>query len=286
MVLSIGTPPSCSPSSGYFEVIKPAHSRMNKIYECQFWSQGRCRKADCCTYVHAFINPEKKGVCQRHLEGNCPFDEHKCHYMHLPLPLVAYEKLATAATDYPSLDRLVGKYLERKAAKDAESQQDPSETETEAQCESKEKIDSEKIDDVEFSSSSRKMLPKAFASQSCGLLDSAPFKSPFRALPRFNSQIMDHKYEDQAVAKPQSTKTNQAWSTKSMSTWTPEEVGCFIKSLGTSPCWEKHAKTFVEEQVDGATLFAYKDMTAILEDFKCIKRPHARSMSTAISRLA
>mmetsp|Transcript_15580 Transcript_15580/g.31575 ORF Transcript_15580/g.31575 Transcript_15580/m.31575 type:complete len:324 (-) Transcript_15580:102-1073(-) len=320
----IHSPPSSSPFR-FCEPVRPVHSRMRKIYGCQYWSEGRCKKDDNCTYVHAFINPEKKGICQRHLKGHCPYDENKCHYMHLPLPLVAYEKLATAAKDYDHLDRLVGKYLERKAKADSASKrqminhssstknilnEQPSSPKTErTEGESKiEKIPESKatfdpnMEQVPSLSWKDMTAGKPFATQSTKLLDSTPFNSPFMALSTSRvresaeskfpksfpseSRITDYRTSKNRVDAQVQLKGNRPWESKPMTGWTPEEVGCFVKSLGTSPCWEKHAKTFVDEQVDGATLFAYKDMTAILEDFDGIKRPHARSMSTAISRLA
>jgi len=364
----ISQPPVCQPIGS-----EPSRRDLNKIYECQFWVQGRCKKGCDCTYVHAFVDPEKKGICQRHQEGRCPFDSKSCHYMHLPVPLLVYETLAEGVKDYPNLCRLVKTYEERLAEKNKTKRNDVADSGCKTKIISESKMRS--MPKTEFESSPGRA--QKCTSDFSGLLNSAPFKSPFKPLSRSHAKeytddirrspeklseddmpeeftcpishtIMENpvmtdagktyecsqirkwlsvhdtdpltrirvsqrltpnfslkkrileykaknfqnasghemeKFDDASHIKVEEDK-NDTWKLKSMRNWTTEEVGSFIKSLGSSPCWKRHAKTFMEEQVDGATLFAYTDMSAILEDFEGIRRPHARSMSTAISRLA
>ncbi|GAB5368888.1 hypothetical protein AAMO2058_001358100 [Amorphochlora amoebiformis] len=76
-----------------------------KIYQCRHWKDGHCEKRGDCTYVHAWVEPGKKGICQKHLQGMCYLSANGCHYQHLkkPLTLEAYEKAAEGTRNFENL---------------------------------------------------------------------------------------------------------------------------------------------------------------------------------------
>eukprot|EP00467_Chlorarachnion_reptans_P024487 CAMPEP_0114513512 /NCGR_PEP_ID=MMETSP0109-20121206/15618_1 /TAXON_ID=29199 /ORGANISM="Chlorarachnion reptans, Strain CCCM449" /LENGTH=144 /DNA_ID=CAMNT_0001693407 /DNA_START=817 /DNA_END=1251 /DNA_ORIENTATION=- len=69
---------------------------------------------------------------------------------------------------------------------------------------------------------------------------------------------------------------------KSMKDWSVEEVYKFILALGNSACWRAYAEQLKKEHTDGATLIEYEDPQSLVEDFKDMKKGHARVISKAV----
>mmetsp|Transcript_6952 Transcript_6952/g.12804 ORF Transcript_6952/g.12804 Transcript_6952/m.12804 type:complete len:513 (+) Transcript_6952:243-1781(+) len=73
---------------------------------CAFWVEGRCEKtSNECSFLHAWTDPEKQGLCKYHLEGRCPFPHHKCRHQHLPVPIVEYIQAAKCTRSFEELSK-------------------------------------------------------------------------------------------------------------------------------------------------------------------------------------
>ncbi|GAB5369475.1 hypothetical protein AAMO2058_001407500 [Amorphochlora amoebiformis] len=82
-----------------------------KIFTCQHWLKGFCHWGHRCHYLHAWVNPAKRGVCQKYLHGRCPYTETSCYYQHLRIPLRKYEAFADGTINYEDLKGRVGQFL-------------------------------------------------------------------------------------------------------------------------------------------------------------------------------
>eukprot|EP00471_Norrisiella_sphaerica_P012091 CAMPEP_0184505056 /NCGR_PEP_ID=MMETSP0113_2-20130426/52787_1 /TAXON_ID=91329 /ORGANISM="Norrisiella sphaerica, Strain BC52" /LENGTH=350 /DNA_ID=CAMNT_0026894725 /DNA_START=1483 /DNA_END=2535 /DNA_ORIENTATION=+ len=94
------------------------------------------------------------------------------------------------------------------------------------------------------------------------------------------SLLTFHDTSSEPAAKEEKLNSGKAsWEQKPMGEWSVEEVSTFIRMRGNAPCWAKYATLFQDEEVDGPTLQQYAgDLVALTEDFKEIRRSHARNI--------
>lgn len=92
---------------------------------CHHWaSPGRtCLRGPACKFVHAWIHPEKNGVCRNHLLGRCFYTENACYFQHLPIPIEEYEALAEGTKNYGELATRVRSRLWEMRVQQRNSQQ-------------------------------------------------------------------------------------------------------------------------------------------------------------------
>mmetsp|Transcript_14733 Transcript_14733/g.20475 ORF Transcript_14733/g.20475 Transcript_14733/m.20475 type:complete len:408 (-) Transcript_14733:564-1787(-) len=92
---------------------------------CHHWaSPGRtCLRGPACKFVHAWIHPEKNGVCRNHLLGRCFYTENACYFQHLPIPIEEYETLAEGTKNYGELSTRVRSRLWEMRVQQRNSQQ-------------------------------------------------------------------------------------------------------------------------------------------------------------------
>eukprot|EP00467_Chlorarachnion_reptans_P017456 CAMPEP_0114525838 /NCGR_PEP_ID=MMETSP0109-20121206/22660_1 /TAXON_ID=29199 /ORGANISM="Chlorarachnion reptans, Strain CCCM449" /LENGTH=192 /DNA_ID=CAMNT_0001707491 /DNA_START=672 /DNA_END=1250 /DNA_ORIENTATION=+ len=77
-------------------------------------------------------------------------------------------------------------------------------------------------------------------------------------------------------------KMDDEMKAKPAKDWNPDQVSKFILSLGESSWWKSYADQMKEEDVDGATLMEYVNPQALIEDFRGMKKGHARVISNAV----
>jgi len=78
-----------------------------KVKQCAFWPN--CKHHSMCKYVHAFVDPSKAGICQYALNRVCVNTEETCGYMHLPIPLEAWETISQRCRSLEQAKRYVEK---------------------------------------------------------------------------------------------------------------------------------------------------------------------------------
>mmetsp|Transcript_123 Transcript_123/g.295 ORF Transcript_123/g.295 Transcript_123/m.295 type:complete len:451 (+) Transcript_123:200-1552(+) len=74
-----------------------------KMGTCAWWPRGSCNFGERCSFLHAFVDPEKRGICMRHLRGECYFTAEGCFYSHIPCSIAKYEELARNTKNFREL---------------------------------------------------------------------------------------------------------------------------------------------------------------------------------------
>jgi len=74
-----------------------------KMGTCAWWPRGSCNFGDRCSFLHAFVDPEKRGICMRHLRGECYFTAEGCFYSHIPCSIAKYEEFAEGTKNFRQL---------------------------------------------------------------------------------------------------------------------------------------------------------------------------------------
>uniref|UniRef100_A0A7S4DZL7 RING-type E3 ubiquitin transferase n=1 Tax=Lotharella globosa TaxID=91324 RepID=A0A7S4DZL7_9EUKA len=86
-----------------------APSNYTKIQTCSFWKEHKCSNVK-CNFLHAWVDPEKKGMCANHMKGRCAYSGSSCYYQHINIPIEKYEELAADTWDYAELSKKVEAY--------------------------------------------------------------------------------------------------------------------------------------------------------------------------------
>uniref|UniRef100_A0A7S2TQE8 U-box domain-containing protein n=1 Tax=Lotharella oceanica TaxID=641309 RepID=A0A7S2TQE8_9EUKA len=317
--LPTGSPPR-SPSRSSGTAGSGTASPFYKIYECQYWKDGRCLRGENWSYVHAHICPGKKGICHPYLDGNCCFTDKNCYYQHLPIPLRKYEMLARKTANFQELLRRVE--FQAKKFQNNKEKSDPTTMEGLTQA-----VKSSHITTEENTPTCTVILPAekkagakySFVPESKGFLDlPAEFLCPIgqtimndpvvteagktydRSMieiwltqndidpltrRRISAKLVPNQAMKKMIRAYKNERRGPTWKSKALEEWGPEDVGDYIRARGKAACWGEYAKTLVNEEVDGSTLLSYQDLDALLEDFPLIKRPHARNLSLGIRNL-
>eukprot|EP00466_Bigelowiella_natans_P005248 jgi/Bigna1/71719/fgenesh1_pg.16_\ len=74
-----------------------------KMGTCAWWPRGSCNFGNRCSFLHAFVDPEKRGICMRHLRGECYFTAEGCFYSHIPCSIAKYEEFAKGTKNFREL---------------------------------------------------------------------------------------------------------------------------------------------------------------------------------------
>eukprot|EP00466_Bigelowiella_natans_P001400 jgi/Bigna1/139275/aug1.49_g13983 len=99
---------------------------------CHHWATAgkTCVRGSGCKFVHAWIRPDKAGICRKYLLGKCYYTENACYFQvglckqfiskviillvsqHIPFPIAMYEELAVSTKNYAELEVKVQSYLQ------------------------------------------------------------------------------------------------------------------------------------------------------------------------------
>jgi len=336
---------------------------------CHHWATpGRvCVKGSKCKFLHAWVDPEKVGVCRNHQLGHCFYSDKVCYFQHLHIPIWKYEELSQRCQNYYQLEPLVHEYcLRNKIGKHCYPAQKPKGA---RKLRTKRNQKGKGSTDVEISTFPKTVgysvqIPKPFPiavgselqterpqmapqmTPGCHASDEKnitnkkfspyhwtnnPFqrldqnqssttalvgpgvKSHWRALnesneypelidgfetldirklasntPKFQKKI-ENRCGPEIVSPETKTKSptrdevssNITSASVNMKEWSCEEVYTFIRNFGKASCWGKYAEQMKEAMTDGATLIAYEDPKALVEDFNMIIG-HARIISNKV----
>eukprot|EP00470_Lotharella_oceanica_P013276 CAMPEP_0170180138 /NCGR_PEP_ID=MMETSP0040_2-20121228/20731_1 /TAXON_ID=641309 /ORGANISM="Lotharella oceanica, Strain CCMP622" /LENGTH=305 /DNA_ID=CAMNT_0010424633 /DNA_START=53 /DNA_END=970 /DNA_ORIENTATION=- len=272
----VGRQPICPVAPG---PPKPTEKKAWKIYVCEYWLQGRCFRGKDCTFVHAHVEPKKKGICQNHLAGQCHYSKEQCYYQHLFMPLEEYESLAEGTRDYSELNRKVkaiyeGKKKERKPVQSIAIGSERNTThpgmmwQQMNQCRLLSFLENKSVQ-------SGSIFAKRFAGVKTPSIHSVARQ--MKSLELSDSDTRSTKSSDTEISEKE-------WMSKDMVDWGCGEVCGFIKLLGKAQCWDTYSRDFLENQVDGRTLSGYRTVRDLTEDFGIIKKHHARAIITAIQK--
>lgn len=73
-----------------------------KCVTCRNWkNHGSCRLGEACNFLHAWVQPRKKGICLKYLRNEC--HRYECHFQHLDIKLHEYEEASISANSYAEL---------------------------------------------------------------------------------------------------------------------------------------------------------------------------------------
>jgi len=232
-----------------------------KIYVCEYWIQGRCHHGDACSFVHAHVNPQKKGICQKHLQGLCRFTSELCHYQHLDVPLNLYEALSEETRNYAELKNKI---------ENARAEEKEKNASTTTFGEIKERKTSAPENTVPMNRFTFEASIESDEGERLAV-KSRLWSAFFELHPRKPRQEL-----------PGVRTLLPGPDSKSIKDWSCEEVASFIKLLGTAQIWGAHSRLFFENEIDGATLSEYGTMRSLMQDFRSIHPSHARVISTAV----
>jgi len=71
---------------------------------CRRWESGRCPDGDECLYLHAWVDPKKRGLCRFDKTNSCKKLGY-CEYQHLNITVKEYETLAKGTESYSELEK-------------------------------------------------------------------------------------------------------------------------------------------------------------------------------------
>eukprot|EP00469_Lotharella_globosa_P013446 CAMPEP_0167782404 /NCGR_PEP_ID=MMETSP0111_2-20121227/6498_1 /TAXON_ID=91324 /ORGANISM="Lotharella globosa, Strain CCCM811" /LENGTH=305 /DNA_ID=CAMNT_0007673231 /DNA_START=45 /DNA_END=962 /DNA_ORIENTATION=+ len=254
---------------------KPTEKKAWKIYVCEYWLQGRCFRGKECTFVHAHVEPNKKGICQNHLAGQCHYSKEQCYYQHLFMPLEEYESLAEGTRDYPELTRKVKSIYGGEKKEKKPSMAIGSERNTYHPGMMWQRMNQCRL--LSFLEKKPVQSGSIFAKRFTGM------RSPSMDSVRKSVKAIDLSDSDTYSTKSSDTEVSE-WMSKDMVEWSCDEVSAFVKLLGKAQCWDIYSREFLENEVDGRTLSGYRHVKALIEDFAVIKKHHARAIITAIQK--
>mmetsp|Transcript_13574 Transcript_13574/g.25887 ORF Transcript_13574/g.25887 Transcript_13574/m.25887 type:complete len:263 (-) Transcript_13574:702-1490(-) len=251
----------------------------HKIYVCEFWEKGRCHRGDTCSFVHAHVDPSKKGICQKHLQGLCRFTNKLCHYQHLSIPLELYEALSAETRSFAELaNKIENANAEEKHGEEAV----PDFTKIK-QKEAKGPDNTVHMNRFPFETAIGSNKEEKLAVKS--RLWSAFFQlHPKKPKSSLSIALESNTKEPSMLVEKENIPNLCVPVSKALRDWNCEEVASFIKLLGTAQIWHVHSRMFFENEIDGATLAHYGTAKDILQDFGSIHPAHARVISTAVRK--
>jgi len=274
-----------------------------------------------CLFVHAWVNPEKSGVCRNHCLGKCFYTEKACYFQHLHIPIDEYEKLAIGTENYEELEKRVLLRMQElgmnaKGIKKNKKGGGMSPRKDKRSSPRKGRLASGERKETKTKNQSwascpplQSRAPERWAEHESGLMTRGLFgqksrddllerlRSVWKVTPIQNETMeeskTDYQSEDEQKEHKDSKETkyddNVPLAT-AVSEWTCDDVYMFVKNINNANSdslkwWSAYAEDLRNDQVDGMTLMEYCDPKALREDYPRMKKGHARMLQSAINKL-